>query len=179
MTPPAAPRFQVSTPQTEREKLKRWGEWAAAHGAKDNYVGALRKLNCRLSFEADDWGEHIGTLEHHAVEPKRGTVDMLEVTFGGHYPTWNVFIRSRGEKTIPVRGRPGKPITPLRWSVDIEQASRQAIRDHPEDDLPWLAYADWLEERGHTGEANTRRTEEACTTRLGQLHGCRTRPVLR
>src|SRR5436190_668469 len=35
--------------------------------------------------------------------------------------------------------------------MDVEAALSKAILDDPEDDLPRLAYADWLEERGGGG----------------------------
>jgi hypothetical protein len=100
------PSFQVVIPQADLQRLRRWGEWAKGAGVLDDYLVALRTINYRLSFEADEWGEPRYTLDHLGLTVRFGTFRMLNVWYGVSAEKGLVFVKVFQFRGDYPRGQP-------------------------------------------------------------------------
>jgi hypothetical protein len=93
MSGESAEQFKVSFAQKEKDKLRRWGEWAAQAGVLDDYLIALKTISYRLSFEPMDWGEPRYTLRELDLAVRFGTFKMLNVWYGVQLERRTVFVK--------------------------------------------------------------------------------------
>jgi hypothetical protein len=86
-------QYKVRISQKELEKLKRWGQWAAAAGVLDDYLVALKTVNYRLAFEPLEWGEPKYRARKLNLAVRLGTCKMLDVWYGVHLQKPIVFVK--------------------------------------------------------------------------------------
>lgn len=87
-------RFRYSVPKREQIKLLEWGARLRQHQFKryKAFYKAMREVEYRLKFEADEWGEQYKDLKKIGLQLRFGAVDMIGVTYGVHEETRQVFI---------------------------------------------------------------------------------------
>jgi hypothetical protein len=79
---PSPERFRVAISGAQHEQLVNEDTWAAQHGLREEYRTALRELNYRLAYEANEWGESRELLRELNVQMRCGTSRMITVLFG-------------------------------------------------------------------------------------------------
>ena len=86
-------RFSVALSGAQRETLMKEDRWAKQHGLGVDYRAALREIDYRLTFEADEWGENREFLETLNLQMRCGTSRMITVIFGVDETRRIVFVR--------------------------------------------------------------------------------------
>ena len=57
---------------------------ALEKGLRDEFLAALREVNYRLTYEADEWGESREIFQELSIQMRCGTSRMITVLFGAH-----------------------------------------------------------------------------------------------